>query len=57
VILQIDILKEYFGLEFEDLLKGEDEESLNRVVEDLVLIFNFFGNDFIPLCKEFHNLK
>jgi 5'-3' exonuclease len=56
----INILREYIYLEFEDsnpeifMADSEgDEFIVFNIIDDLILIFNFFGNDFLPAVFDY----
>jgi 5'-3' exoribonuclease 1 len=51
LLLYLNILREYFDLEFSVIKdKMKIKYELNRIVDDLILLFFFLGNDFLPRC-------
>lgn len=51
LMLYLNIIREYFDLEFSVLEKKmKIKFELNRIIDDLILIFFFLGNDFLPRC-------
>jgi 5'-3' exoribonuclease 1 len=50
-MLFLNVLREYFDLEFSPLKeKMKIEYRIERIIDDLILIFFFLGNDFLPRC-------
>ena len=55
-IVFINILREYFEIEFQELKQQLRDFDIHRVIDDFVLIMMFVGNDFLP--KSFsYNIK
>ena len=54
-LLHLSLLREYMGLEFQDL-EGElpFEYSFERVLDDFILIMYVIGNDFLPNLPDLH---
>lgn len=51
LMLYLTIIREYFDLEFSEIKdKMKIKFELNRIIDDLILIFFFLGNDFLPRC-------
>ena len=45
----INILREYFEKEFSDILKIIPGSNIQQILDDLILLMAFVGNDFLPL--------
>lgn len=54
-LLHLSLVREYMGLEFQDL-EGEltFEYSFERVLDDFILIMYVIGNDFLPHLPDLH---
>lgn len=54
-LLHLSLVREYMGLEFQDL-EGEltFEYSFERVLDDFILIMYVIGNDFLPNLPDLH---
>jgi 5'-3' exoribonuclease 1 len=54
-LLHLSLLREYFDLDFGQLKdEMKIKYDLERVIDDIILICMFIGNDFIPHLPEFH---
>ena len=46
--VMVNILREYFEIEFAEVLLKVKSASIQKVINDLVLLMAFVGNDFLP---------
>ncbi|KAG8980952.1 hypothetical protein FRB90_007374, partial [Tulasnella sp. 427] len=58
-LLHLSLMREYLDLEFHSLLELPPGElpfdySLERIIDDFVLLAIFIGNDFLPHLPDFH---
>jgi 5'-3' exonuclease len=47
-LAMINILREYFSIEFSEVLEKVKGSTVQAVINDLVLLMAFVGNDFLP---------
>jgi 5'-3' exonuclease len=45
----INIIREYLGKEFADLLEEIPNSSVQSIINDFILLMAFVGNDFLPV--------
>lgn len=54
-LLHLSLLREYLDLEFESLQSTIPfEYSLEKIIDDFILISVFVGNDFLPHLPDIH---
>lgn len=54
-LLHLSLLREYMGLEFEDLRdKVSFDYDFERILDDFILIMYVIGNDFLPHLPDLH---
>lgn len=47
--VMINIIREYLGKEFADLLGEIPNSSVQSIINDFILLMAFVGNDFLPV--------
>lgn len=47
-MIYLNLVREYFDLEFSNIKDKIKNYDLNRVIDDFILLCFFIGNDFLP---------